>query len=201
MRVAGMVLGLVSVLAMGASAQQPVIDAGPDWRTTSMAGFGYKGNLPRALLGVSAHVTFAQLRGFGLYVDYRATHESYRDEEFLTNITVRQAELEFGDDFVQARNHWRVANVAVLKPITAELALYAGGGLARHTVYREYFDTSMERGEFGHYRVEDDEDSGNRLNLTGGAMFRAGRHLAFHFGGETAPGGFTVGVSALLPLR
>jgi hypothetical protein len=196
-----------SLLAAVVLTSQPRAAAGqqlplaPDWRETGSAGFGYAGNLPRALLGASAHVLLPRMGGIGLYGEFKITHESRRGEGFLPDVTVEQAETEFGDDFVRELEHWYVANLAVLRPITRELALYIGTGYARRTLYREYFDVSGERGSFGHYRVEDPADSGSRIDLIGGGFFRAGRRVAFHFGAELAPPGFTVGASLLFPLR
>lgn len=168
----------------------------PDWRTVPHFGLGYMAGAPHALLGGTAYVMRPWVGGLGFYADFHTSHRTWEgDEEFTTELTVQQAR-SFGDLEMRTVEHWMVLNVGVIRPLTRELAIFGGAGLARERFYREYFDGSLTRGFGGHYRISDESESGTRLNLTGGAVFRFGSSLNFHFGVESAPG-FLVGISYL----
>jgi hypothetical protein len=170
-----------------------------DWRTTSTIGIGYVANGPRAIIGATAYTFAPALRGFGVYADFRMTHETYdRGDIFMPGVSAQQAEAQFGDSFLQTLEHWTVGNIGLIRPVTSELAVFAGVGYARGNLYQEYYDVAEERGHFGVYRALD-EESGNRVNVGGGVIFRLGRHVGFHFGGEVAPRGFLAGASLLFP--
>lgn len=197
------VRGCLAALLLTAAGAAPLAGqaarATPDWRAGNTVGVGYTGSLPRALLGGWAYVITPALGGIGVIGQLRTTHRSHEgDEQFIPGMTVQQA-IDFNDRFVRTVEHWRVANIGVIRPVTAELALYGGAGLGHGRMYDEYYDETSQRGEFGFYRVLNDAESGGRLNLTTGAVFRAGRRVAFQFGLETAPRGMTAGASLLLP--
>jgi hypothetical protein len=174
----------------------------PDWRVVPTAGVGFVGNLPRALLGGTGYLFLPMLGGTGVYADFRTTHESLeRHPTYTADITVEQAETEFGDFLVERREHWQVGNIGLIRPLTPDFAVFAGVGFARERVYRDYLDLGGERGVLGNYRVQDHAESGNRLNGGAGAILRAGRSLAFHMGIEGAPRGFMAGASLVLPVR
>jgi hypothetical protein len=178
---------------------QPGPRAGPpDWRLTPSYGVGYMGSAPRALLGAMGYVITPALGGIGLFVDARLTHKSYEDDQLWEpNITAAQAVSVFGDFYVQTLEHWRAVRVGAIRPLTADLAIFAGAGYADGRIYGEYFDESLERGLVGTYRARDEAGSGGRVSFTGGAMFRFGHNLAFQFGLDSAPRGFSAGASLL----
>ena len=174
------------------SARTPV----PDWRTAAALGLLRMGGAPHALVGGTAYVIRPWLGGLGVYTDLHMSHRSWEgDGQFTSDVTVQQAGA-FGDSELRSVDHWIVLNVGLIRPLTPEFAVFGGAGYARQRFYREYYDDSLTRGVGGHYRVKDDVESGNRLNLTAGAMFRFGEHINFHFGVESAPG-FLVGISYL----
>ncbi len=106
---------------------------------------------------------------------------------------------QLGDQFVESTDSWWTVNVAVVKPLTRQLALYAGAGMSERTGYREYYDPDRELGRVGYYWVENPEISEGNVNFLAGAIFTLTGYLNFHFGGETTPGGFTVGMSWSFP--
>lgn len=172
----------------------------PDWRNHTTVGFGYAGNGPRALLGANVYLMTPALGGLGLYGDFKTSHQSFEDERLMSDITRQQAE-GFGDLEEATHEKWYVINIGLVRPVTPEFAVFAGAGYGNQTYYRDYYDQTDTRGWDGHYRIEDEIEGGGKVNAFAGAMFRVGRRLAFHFGGEIAPPGFTVGASLPLVLR
>jgi hypothetical protein len=184
-----------TLLAQAGRAEPP-----PDWRSNTTVGIGYMANAPRALIGGTVYVVTPVLGGMGVFGGFRLTHHRYgSDELFRDDITVPEAEAR-GHFFIQQVEHWRVVNFGLLRAVTNELIVYAGAGFAQETAYDEFHDETEQEGFFGSYRLENPEFSGNRVNVTGGGIFRIGRLLALHFGAEVAPVGFTVGGSLLLPV-
>ncbi|HKJ91925.1 MAG TPA: hypothetical protein VJ957_02100, partial [Longimicrobiales bacterium] len=86
-----------------------------------------------------------------------------------------------------------------IRPLTAELMVYVGGGWAVHTDYSLYYDGQEVRGLAGYYWVEDTRTSGGQANFMGGLVLRLGSNVNAVFGGETAPKGFTVGLFLTFP--
>jgi hypothetical protein len=102
-------------------------------------------------------------------------------------------DIPFRDD-----SAWATVNLAAVRGITEELAVYLGGGAAWRTIYSQFFDETGERGELGHYWVKDEDRSQVHANILAGAFFRMGNRLVFQFGAETAPAGFSAGMHLLL---
>ena len=120
---------------------------------------------------------------FGLYADLKLSVDSPRKEESCCPYTLDEAEA-FGDQLFQDKSAWRSFDVAIVRVVGPQLAVYAGGGASRERAYRQYFDQTRTRGNFGAYWVEDTEASGTRVNVLGGLIFHASRNLMFVFGGE-----------------
>lgn len=166
-------------------------------------GIGYTANLPNQLVGVSGHfVSPSVLGGLGIYVDAKMDNSSPRDEEgYLPDLTAEEVEDTRNDPIFRREGSWQTVNVALMKPVTPQMVVYAGAGMSKTTEYNEYFDEAREMGRLGFYWVEDADRSGTFANFLGGVYFQLGESFAVQLGGESRPAGFTMGVSYLLPLR
>lgn len=168
----------------------------------SRVGVGYVVSAPNQYVGVSAHVLSTLAGGVGLYFDGKATRPSISSREnFESAWTSRHVDNTFGDLPFSDAHEYRSLNIALLRPMTPELMIYAGAGLTRRTVYVEYLDEERERGRYGVYWVEDTDAAAEGVNALAGAFFRIGRNMSLQFGFETQPGGVTVGAAYSLPLR
>ena len=174
---------------------------GPDLKHSPYLGLGYVASIPDIFVGVTVlGLTPGLLGGAGLYADVKFTPDSpASDAYFRDDISVEQAEIEFGDGLFQEQSVWFSIDLAVVYAITRSFAVYAGGGYLKEERYREYFDDSETRGNFGFYWVLDEAASGSRINVLGGLLFRASRHVVFQVGGESRPG-VMVGVMLTFPL-
>lgn len=182
----------------------PAASLGAQASESPIFGLGYTASAPHMLLGGSAWAVFPALRGFGLYVDAKFTHDSpaNNEEEFLPGRTAQEMEEEHPLHLFRVEDDaYRAFNGALMKTITPELTLYAGGGWVERTRYLQYYDEQEEFGRLGFYWVEDPPASGTGVNVMGGALLRLGRNLRVQFGGETRPKGFTVGLSINIPGR
>lgn len=191
---AAALVALAAVLPGGAQAQR-------DWQLSeTRIGVGYVANIPNMFVGASAHIIPAGFGGWGLYADVKFDIESPADDEgFIDSLTVAEVEGELGDQRFGQEGSWSSVNLAVVRTISPELALYAGGGVGWRKEYRQYFDNDGELGVSGLYWVEDTEVSGTYLNGMAGVMLRLTSAVTAHFGAETAPPGFTIGLSLTLP--
>lgn len=159
-------------------------------------------NAPSQYLGFSGQVASNYLGGIGIYLDAKWDIDSPRDDAaFIDSLTAAEVDNEIGDEPLRDDDSWSSYNLAFVRSLTPELIAYAGVGLAQRTAFREYRDESGQRGIGGIYVVENSEQSGSELNLMGGAFFRIQRRLFVQFGLESKPGGVTVGLTYLLPLR
>lgn len=165
-------------------------------------GFGYVTNAPNMFLGASAYFVADRLGGLGLYVDYKRSTSSPRDEpDFIDSLTVADVEGDPEHELNFDEGVWWSVNAALIRPISPELMLYLGAGYTNEEVYLRYNTTDPDVGSFGRYWIADEEASGGRVNVLGGAFLRIGARIALQFGLELAPNGFTVGGSYSLPLR
>lgn len=167
-------------------------------------GLGYTASAPHMLLGGSAWAVFPALRGFGLYVDAKFSHDSptNNEEEFLAGTTAQEMEDQYPLHIYRVQDDaYRAFNGALMKAITPELTLYAGGGWVERTRYLQYYDEEEEFGRLGFYWVEDPPASGTGMNLMGGAFLRLGSNLRVQFGLDTRPKGFTAGLAVNFPGR
>lgn len=164
-------------------------------------GIGFVANTPDLLGGFGGYVMTEAFGGLGIYVDYKfdalsPTHES----SFDPARTAFDVEDQVSGVLVQGdRNSWQSANVALVRPMTRELMLYGGLGYAKRTHYREYFDPQQGIGEFGYLWVEDPGLEKTTINVMFGLFMRMSSRVSFQTGIETAPRGFTAGVSLRLP--
>jgi hypothetical protein len=165
-------------------------------------GVGYVANVPNQFVGASGHFVSSFMGGMGLYVDAKFDLDSPEDDEkFIDSLTAADVENTLGDQLLRRDGVWTSVNVAVTRAVTPQLVAYAGVGYSDAQEYVEYLDEQREMGMLGFYTVHDEEASGGQVNFLGGVMFQISRTVALQLGGETAPGGFTVGVSYLVPLR
>ncbi|HEX2207787.1 MAG TPA: hypothetical protein VHG93_08890 [Longimicrobium sp.] len=197
-------LGLVAAVLCAAAPAAAQIGV-PSARTMTFEprfGVGYVANMPNQFAGVSAHFLSDMFGGVGLYVDAKFDVESPEDDDgFEPSLTAREVEDERGDQLFHEDGSWRSFNVALMKAIAPQFVVYAGAGLADGKHYAQYIDAEGELGLEGFYWVRDEEKSGSEINVLGGAFFQLTRSIAFQVGAESKPGGFTVGVSYLVPLR
>jgi hypothetical protein len=164
-------------------------------------GIGYVANAPDVLGGVGGYVVLPVLGGLGLYVDAKFDVDSpARDDDFISTLTDREVEEQVaGAQFIDDQDSWQSFNVALLRPVTPSLMLYAGAGYSTRTRYREYRDPEGELGRLGFFTVEAPADEWSTVNPLVGGFLRISRWLDFQFGIETRPRGFTVGASLRLP--
>jgi hypothetical protein len=191
---AAALLALAAVVPGGAQAQR-------DWQLPdTRIGVGYVANIPNMFVGASAHIIPGGFGGWGLYADIKFDIESPADEEgFIDSLTVAQVEGELGDQRFDQEGSWSSLNLALVRTVSPELAVYAGGGVGWRKEYRQYFDNEQDLGVGGLYWVEDTEVSGTYLNGMAGVMLRLTSAVTAHLGAETAPPGFTLGLSLTLP--
>lgn len=165
-------------------------------------GVGYVANVPNQFVGASGHFVSNFLGGMGLYVDAKFDLDSPEDDEkFVDSLTAADVEDELGDQLLRRDGVWTSVNVALTRAVTPQLVAYAGLGYSDAQEYVEYLDENRQMGQLGFYTVLDEEASGGQVNFLGGVMFQISRTVALQLGGETAPAGFTVGVTYLVPLR
>ena len=187
-------------VAPPAVAQRPEVSGG--FEELPRIGVGYVTNAPNMFLGGSAHFVADFAGGLGLYVDYKRSTSSPRDEsDFIDSLTVADVENLPGHEQDFEEDAWWSVNGALVRPISRELMLYVGAGYTNEDVYWRYNSDDPDLGSFGRYWVADEEASGGRVNFLGGAFLRMSRRISLQFGLETEPSGFTVGGSYSLPLR
>lgn len=190
------VFGPTSALHAQAGTPEPAgLGAVPQWS------IGYVVNAPDQMLGVGTMFLGPPLGSWGLYVDAKfSTNDATERLGYDPAMGVDEAE-QFGDAYFSDESNWTSVNVGAVRAVTGSFALYAGVGYSREKAYREYFDLARERGESGFYWVDDDGQSGSRVNVFGGALMRVMGNLMFQLGGELAPRGFTVGAAYAFPFR
>jgi hypothetical protein len=194
---AALALALAALLPAG-QAQAQRRDAGQGAGTQFR--IGYVANVPNMFLGGSISIFPGALPGWGLYADVKLDVESPADDEgFIDSLTVEDVENDLGDAVFGQDGSWNSVNVAVVRAISPELAVYVGGGAGMRKEYRQYFDNETELGISGLYWVEDAEVSGTYLNGMAGVMLRLTSVVTAQFGAETSPPGFTVGLQLTLP--
>lgn len=164
-------------------------------------GLGYVANAPEAMGGGSAYVIWPAFGGIGLYVDAKFDVEDPSgDRAFRSDLTAR--ELESSEEFAGARYltqefSFNSFNVAVIRPVSSALFLYAGGGIAQGESFRLYEQLIGDLG-YAVWVAAPDEDE-TRVNAMAGIMLRLSSVLTTQFGFESQPSGVTAGVSLRLP--
>lgn len=191
-----------ALLSAGAAplAGQGFVDTDESLVAGTHLGFGYVVNAPDQLIGFGLMTVGSKWAGWGVFADVKLTASRPSGEDhFTSDQTAADAEAMGDTPFGERMDDWTTVNVGVVRAVGHEVALYAGGGYARETVYQEY-ERQGDQGADRFYIVEDQRVSGNTVNLMGGLYFRATRTIMFQMGGETAPAGFTAGVSLVIPL-
>lgn len=174
-------------------AQQRV---GEHFKSGFQVGVGWVANVPTSYLGFSL-MTIAPsiLGGAGLYADVKLTTDSPKNAVgYVPGLSVLDAEVTFADRLFGTDNDWFTIDLALVYAVAPELVLYAGTGYSDRGHYREYFDETETRGNFGFYWIDDPSRSGARVNLLGGVIMRLNQYIAFQGGGQTQPAGANVGV-------
>lgn len=171
--------------------------SGLNLKATSYVGIGYVANIPATFLGVSSFFVSPRiLGGMGLYADFkRTTRSPGKSPYYLPTVSVMDAEVTYGDRLYLEQSDWTTINTGLLYAVTKEFAFYGGLGYAREKHYRQYYDQSGTRGEFGYYWVADPAQSGTRVNAMGGGLIRLTRFALFQLGAEARPAGANVGLS------
>lgn len=177
------------------------LDGAGGFLTTPYIGIGYVTNAPEEMAGGGLLVLHPALKGWGLYLDVKGTLGSPTGkpgyDPTLTSDMVEENYLY--DELMTFNVTWRSANAALVRAISADLALYLGAGVSRSSGYREYFDSQHDRGVSGYYWARHLPDDRDKMNLLIGTFSRLHRILLVQFGIETAPRGFTVGATLALP--
>lgn len=185
---------LLLLLSGPLRAQERAGSAGP------VFGFGYVANAPELFAGGAAYLVLPVLGGLGLYVDAKFdTSARSGEDSFEPGLTARQVDDEIGDEYQDDDASWRTFDAALVRPITPSLMLYAGAGYAEESAYRQYRDETQTRGIGGLYWVESPDEDRTTVNLLAGMFLRMTHRLNAQFGVESAPRGFTVGMSVVLP--
>lgn len=193
---------LLALTVVPLAAQRAHSPPGTGFQSGPRVGIGYVVNAPSMFLGFNGYALTGQLGGLGIYVDAKLDFDSPRDEPGFTDAwTARFVEDEIGDQFFREEDEWRSLNVALIRPLSPDLMVYAGAGLAERNRYWEYVDQTRERGLFGYYWVRNEDESTSFVNVLGGLFFRIAPQFALQVGVESMPRGATVGASYSLPLR
>ena len=181
-------------VALQAQGQRPLVSG---LRSSTRVGIGYVANIPTTFLGFSAlAVTPKLFGGAGLYADVKLTTGSPGDSPYyLPGVSVMDAEVTYGDALYREESDWVSVNVAAVYAITGEVAVYGGLGYSKRESYREYYDDTQTRGQFGFYWVADPVASGNRVNALAGGFLRLTRFAMFQLGVESQPPGANVGLT------
>lgn len=165
-------------------------------------GVGFTANLPDQLVGGSVHYMTGLFGGTGLYADFKLDMESPEDEDgFIDNITPEEVEETRNDRLFDLQASTTTVNLALMKALSPQFTVYGGAGYSDVKEYRQYWDEEQEIGFAGYYWVKDEEASGPKVNVLGGAFFQLGESFAIQMGAESQPAGFTLGVSYLIPIR
>lgn len=164
-------------------------------------GLGYVINAPDQLAGFTAFTVGSKWSGWGVFADVKFTVDDPTGEDnFTEERSAADAEALGDEAFGDADEVWTTFNAGLVRALSDEVAAYAGAGLSDQTVYQEYVDEDADPGLDAFYVVEDERVGGGQVNVLAGLYFRFSRIVTFQFGGETAPTGFTAGVSLMVPL-
>lgn len=197
----------VALLAGLALGEQPVAgQASGSGLDRPHVALGYVANAPHMMAGVGGYVMFpylGRIGRIGVYLDAKLDIEDPSgDDVFEAGYTARRVVEEIsGAEFIRRELSYQAVNVALIRPLTHSLAVYAGGGLVRVTEYHLFQEFSSDLGFAGIFWVEAPHLEEVRGNLMVGAFLRMSSFLSTQVGFETEPRGFTVGASFRLPRR
>jgi len=189
---------LCSIASVGMAQSEPESEA--RFLERPFIGLGYVANAPEQLAGVGVVATLPALSHWGAYVNFKWSPDSPKNRaNYDPTLTSHDVEDLYRDEYVSFDIVWTSISVAIARTIRPQLTLYAGAGYARSEGFDQFFDEDQNRGDQGYYWVVHPEDEATKVNFLAGAFLRAGEYFAFQFGLESAPKGFTVGGSFVLP--
>ena len=169
---------LLAGLALG---EQPVAGQAPgSGFDRPHVALGYVANAPDMMAGVSGYVMFPYLGGIGLYLDAKMDIENPSgDDTFEDGLTALQVVDQIsGANFIRRELSYQAFNVALLRPLTHSLAVYAGGGLVKVTEYHLFEAFSSDLGISGIFWVEAPHLEEVRGNLMAGIFLRMSSFLS-----------------------
>lgn len=191
--------GAMTALATAHSAAQ--LPDSRNFQDAALTGIGYNGALPDAQLGAGLFRFIG--RGIGVFANAHMTSGSLKDNvnycpEALQTCDIGWVVSERNDQQIRAKDEWLAVNAGGMFALSRELAVMIGGGAARATRYVEFLDDESDPElritPTGSYYVDDELNSKWKPQVVAGALFRAGRSLAFSGGYETALNSVSVGV-------
>jgi len=173
--------------------------AGAQTATPLRFGVGYVANAPDQMAGGSLMVVTS--RKIGLYVDAKFNIDAAsRDEQFDATRTALQVENEVdGVIYIDSQDSYQSFNAAAVYEVNPSLSVYAGGGIARMTRYRQYKDPAEQLGLAGFFWVEGPDEAQTLTNVLVGLFLRVSPRVSLQTGYESQPKGITVGASLRFP--
>jgi hypothetical protein len=148
---------------------------------------GYSVKPPQQLLGGGLAAILSPSGRWGFLTDGRISTDGPQSR-FLRP-TVEAGTLPSGS----RKETWSNVNVAVLRAMTPELGLYAGGGVSWSTATYAQYERWQEGQPVDMYWVETEGTGEVEANLVVGGLLRMASRIFVQFGWQTAPSGFTVG--------
>lgn len=136
---------------------------------------------------------------WGWFAEVKIPHDSKRrSPDFQGDLTLARVLDEFEPNAripVGRYQEWHILNLALVRALSAESAIYLGGGMARKSVLQEFGDNSdPPLSRTGFYFVEDADESGWDPNLVAGVILRGGERVGFATGFETITQTITLGI-------
>jgi len=191
---------LGSLLLAGGNlhAQAP---AGRTFESGMRTGIGYTAVIPDVMGGVGFWRFLGDGR-FGVFSDFKLTVPSIEgDREYcpsaILDCRVPWVEAERNDVTIRDIDEYLLFNAGAVMAVTPEFAFLLGGGVVRHSLYREFFhdeeDQEARITDSGGYYVPQDPGSSWSPQVVVGVLVRLGQNLVFRFGYETEPDGLSVG--------
>jgi hypothetical protein len=148
---------------------------------------GYSAKPPQQLLGGGLAAILSPSGRWGFLTDGRISTDG-PESRFLRS-SVEAGTLPSGF----RKETWANVNAAVLRAMTQELGLYAGGGLSWRTAAYAQYERWEEGLPVDMYWVENEGAGEVEANLVVGGLLRMASRVFVQFGWQTAPSGFTVG--------
>jgi len=203
-RYAWIAVGFLSLAGGSVHAQAP---AGRTFESGMRMGIGYTAVIPDVMGGVGVWRLLGDGR-IGVFSDFKMTLPSIEgDREYcpaaLLDCRVPWVEAERNDLKMRDIDEYLLFNAGGIMTVTPEFAVLLGGGLVRHSKYREFFhdeeDQVLRITDSGAYYVPHDPASSWSPQVVVGVLVRLGQNLAFRFGYESEPDGLSVGGEWVFP--
>jgi len=162
--------------------------------------FGYSGNIPSQLLGVSV---FSLTNKTGFYGAVRFGGMLLGDDnsDYYENISVNKAENIFGDDQIETGEGSFTFDIGITQFLMRPIYLYIGLGYTSRYGYRRYYDPFEILGSNGKYWIDDPDVESSSVNIFGGFVILSGENVSLNIGYNSSPPGFNVGISYVSPIR